>query len=168
MKRFTSLHSIVLIILILLQQQSSLSAFTSIVGGVSNKIGSIGYSPPSSGRSRNLHQRINNINHRRASSSTTSLSAVAITNLPLTAATSISTYYKASPFIAGFSIGLLCRMIQYTQDANNNTNTTNIKKRFSLRRGSNYAMVLCLGLVLGLLIEVLMYASGAAVPTICE
>ena len=56
-------------------------------------------------------------------------------------------------------------MIQYTQDANNNTNTTNIKRRFSLRRGcsSNYALVLCLGLVLGLLIEVLMHA-GAVVP----
>ena len=158
---------IVLIVLILLQQQSCISAFTSIVGGVS-KIGLARYSSISPGRSRNIHHRINNINHYSTSlSSSTSLSAVAITNLPLAAAASISTFYKASPLIAGFSIGLLCRLIQYTQDVNN-TNTVNIKRRFSLRGGSNYAMVLCLGLLLGLFVEVLMYASGAAVPTICE
>ena len=165
MKRIASLH-IVLIVLILLQQQSCISAFTSIVGGVS-KIGLARYSSISPGRSRNIHHRINNINHYSTSlSSSTSLSAVAITNLPLAAAASISTFYKASPLIAGFSIGLLCRLIQYTQDANNNTNTTNIKRRFSLRGGSNYAMVLCLGLLLGLFVEVLMHA-GAVAP-ICE
>ena len=95
------------------------------------------------------------------------MAAVATTNLPSAAASLLSTFYKASPLIAGFSIGLLCRMIQYTQDVNNN-NSTNINRRFSLRRGrsSNYAVVLCLGLVLGLVIEVLMHA-GAAVP-MCE
>jgi len=151
-----------------LQQQSGISAFAS-VGGVSNKIGSIGYSSTPPSRLEHSHHIIN-INHRIASSSTSSLSsaAVAITSLPLTIATSISSFYKASPLIAGCTIGLLCRIIQYAQDVNNNNNT-DIKRRFSLRRrSSNYAMVLCLGLVLGLLIEVLMYASGAAVPTICE
>lgn len=156
------MHSIVLIIVLLLQQLSGISAFAS-VGGVSNKIGSIGYSSTPPSRLEHSHHIIN-INHRIASSST-SLSAAAPPIQSISAAaTSISTFYKASPLIAGFSIGLLCRMIQYTQDANNNTNTTNIKERFSLRRrSSNYAMVLLLGLVLGLLIEVLLYA-GAVVP----
>lgn len=167
MKRIIS-HSIVLIVILLLQQQSGVSAFTSIVG-VSNKIGLARYSStPPGRRSRNIHHRINNINHRSASSSTTSLSAVsavATTNLPSAAAISISTFYKASPLIAGFSIGLLCRMIQYAQYVNNN-NSTDIKRRFSLRgrRSSNYALILCLVLVLGLLIEVLIHA-GALVPT---
>jgi len=171
MKRIASLplHSIVLIVLILLQQQSGVSAFTSVVS-ISNKAGSNGYSPTPLSRLEHSH-RINNSNHHSTSSSTSSLSsaAVAITSLPsAAAATSISSFYKASPLIAGFSIGLLCRMIQYTQDVNNNTNSTNIKSRFSLRRerSSNYAIVLCLGLVLGLLIEVLIHA-GAVVP-ICE
>ena len=155
---------IVFIIVLLLQQQSGVSAFTS-VSGVSNK-GLARYSSTPRGRSRNIHHHINNINHRSTSSST-SLSAIAITSLPSAAASSISAFYKASPLIAGFSIGLLCRILQYTQDVNNN-NSTNIKRRFSLRRGrsSNFAMVLCLGLVLGLLIEVLMHA-GAVAP-MCE
>lgn len=162
------MHSIALIVLLLLQQQSGVSAFTSIVG-VANKIGLARYSStPPGRRSRNQHHRINNINHYSASSSISlsAISAVAITNLPLAAATSISTFYKASPLIAGFSIGLLCRMIQYAQDVNNNNNSTDIKRRFSLRGRSSchYALVLCLGLVLGLLIEVLMHA-GAFVPT---
>ena len=160
------MHNIVLIIVLLLQQQSSVWAFTSIVGDVSNKGLASRYSSTPPGRSRNIHHHINIINHYSASSST-SLSALAITNLPSAAAISISTFYKASPLIAGFTMGLLCRMIQYTQDVNNN-NSTNIKRRFSLRRGrsSNYAVVLCLGLVLGLLIEVLIHA-GATIP-ICE
>jgi len=166
MKRIT-LHSIALIVLLLLQQQSGVSAFTSIVG-VSN-IGLARYSFTPPGRSRNIHHRINNSNRHiissTSSTSSTSLSAVAITRLPLAAALSISTFYKATPLIAGFSIGLFCRLVQFTQDVNNNTNSTNIKRRFSLSRGrsSNYAMGLCLGLVLGLVFEVLMHA-GIVVP----
>ena len=165
MKRIASLHSIALVVVLLLQQQSSVSAFTS-VSGVSNR-GLARYSSTPPGRSRNIHHRINNINNHTTLSSTSLMAAVATTNLPSAAASLLSTFYKASPLIAGFSIGLLCRMIQYTQDVNNN-NSTNINRRFSLRRGrsSNYAVVLCLGLVLGLVIEVLMHA-GAAVP-MCE
>jgi len=98
---------------------------------------------------------------RSSSSISTSLSAIISLS---TITTSISGFYKASPLLTGLIVGLVSRLTQYS--SRKDTKLSSLNNKHSSK--SNFAIirVLCSGLVLGILFEIMIH--GGIIFSICE
>ena len=93
------------------------------------------------------------------SSSSTSLSASIST-----ITTSISGFYKASPLLAGIVVGLVSRLTPYS--SRSSRKDTKLSSLYN-QNNTNFAIrVLCSGLVLGTLFELLIH--GSIISSICK
>ena len=92
----------------------------------------------------------NYVDCRSSSSTSLSASISAVT-------TSISGFYKTSPLLAGVIVGLFSRLIHYTSRKDTKSFSLNIKHN----NNTNFAIirVLCSGLVLGILFEIVVHGS---------
>jgi len=95
-----------------------------------------------------------------------SRSSISLSASILTVTTSISGFYKVYPLLAGVIVGLISRITQ--QSSRKDTELPSLNNKHINRNKSNFAIirVLCSGLLLGILFEIMIH--GSIIFSICK